>query len=130
MKGPPSKSRWPTWKIVTVVCAILVLGVIELSLLRAFLFSRSGKGHPMQMAQANRRQIEQDRRQTLEPYPGVVVEEGGCAAKGRADLIAAASASRADPKGNHGAADGYRWVREERPGDWMEAQPVAEPPKG
>lgn len=67
MKGPPSKSRWPTWKIVTVVCAIAVLGVIELSLVGAFLFSRSGKGRPMQMAQANRRQIEQDRRQTLEP---------------------------------------------------------------
>ncbi len=64
------------------------------------------------------------RRQTLEPYPGVVVEEGGCAAKGRAGLIAAASASRADPKGNHDAADGWRWVRAERPGDWVEAQPV------
>jgi hypothetical protein len=69
------------------------------------------------------------RRQTLEPYPGVVVEEGGCAAKGRAGLIAAASASRVDPKGNHGGADGWRWVREERPGDWAEAQPVTEPPK-
>ncbi|RYF92532.1 MAG: hypothetical protein EON95_12095 [Caulobacteraceae bacterium] len=68
------------------------------------------------------------RRQTLEPYPGVVVEEGGCAAKGRAGLIAAAGASRVDPKGNHGGADGYRWVRDERPGDWVEAQPVSEPP--
>lgn len=70
------------------------------------------------------------RRQTLEPYPGVVVEEGGCAAKGRAGLIAAASASRVDPKGNHASADGWRWVREERPGDWVEAQPVEPaPPK-
>ena len=64
------------------------------------------------------------RRQTLEPYPGVEVEEGGCAAKGRSGLIAAASASRADPKGNHGGANGWRWVREERPADWVEAQPV------
>ena len=54
------------------------------------------------------------RRQTLEPYPGVEVEEGGCAAKGRAGLIAAASASRVDPEGNHGGANGWRWVREER----------------
>jgi hypothetical protein len=64
------------------------------------------------------------RYQTLEPYPGVVVEEGGCAAKGRAGLIAAASASRVDSRGNHEGAERYRWVREERPGDWVEAQPV------
>ncbi|MDB5469791.1 MAG: hypothetical protein JWR84_1351 [Caulobacter sp.] len=68
------------------------------------------------------------RRQTLEPYPGVVVEEGGCAAKGRAGLLAAASASRVDPRGNHDDAVGWRWVRQERPGDWVEAQPVTEPP--
>ena len=68
------------------------------------------------------------RYQTLEPYPGVVVEEGGCAAKGRAGLIAAASASRVDPKGEHGKGHSYRWVREERPADWVEAQPV-EPAK-
>lgn len=65
------------------------------------------------------------RRQTLEPYPGVEVEEGGCAARGRAGLIAAAKASRVDPKGNHRGADAWRWVREERPADWAEAQPVA-----
>lgn len=66
------------------------------------------------------------RYQTLKPYPGVEVEEGGCAARGRAGLIAAATASRADPEGNHGSSDRFRWLREERPGDWVEAQPVEE----
>ncbi|MBX3478932.1 MAG: hypothetical protein KF842_00880 [Caulobacter sp.] len=64
------------------------------------------------------------RYQTMEPYPGVEVEEGGCAAKGREGLIAAARASRADPKGNRSGADGYRWVRSETPADWPEAVPV------
>jgi hypothetical protein len=63
------------------------------------------------------------RRQTLDPYPGVVLENIGCAPKGRAGLIAAASAERADSGGEHGAADPYRWVREERPGDWPRARP-------
>ena len=67
MKASPNKPRWPTWKIVVVVGAIAVLGLIELSLLGAFLFGRSSRGRPVQMAQADRRRMEQDRRQTVEP---------------------------------------------------------------
>lgn len=66
------------------------------------------------------------RHQTLEPYPGVTVEEGGCAARGREGLIAAARASRDDPKSNRAGGDGYHWLREETPADWPEAVPVAQ----
>jgi hypothetical protein len=62
------------------------------------------------------------RTQTLEPYPGVVLDENGCAPKGRAGLIAAALADRA--RADADPDDALRWIREERPGD---TDPRAQP---